>query len=49
MSPFAPQVYSQADIGNKLSQATVCLSKNYLQQVDVRLERCPGNDHGDPP
>ena len=42
MSPFAPQVYSQADIGNKLSQATVCLSKNYLQQAMYALNDALG-------
>ena len=42
MSPFAPQQWSQADIGNKLSQATVCLSKNYLQQSMYALNDALG-------
>src|ERR1035438_4082312 len=37
-----PGCWSQADIGNKLSQATVCLSKNYLQQSMYALNDALG-------
>jgi len=40
--PFDNGQFSQADIGNKLSQATVCLSKNYLQQSMYALNDALG-------